>query len=78
MIISHEMCDRVRQRAHFACEYCGIREGDIGGQLTVDHFQPLSKGGSNEFENLVYCCIGCNQRKLDFWPRQDDDPQLTI
>ncbi len=47
----------VRQRAHFACEYCGLREADVSGELTIDHFQPTSKGGSDALENLIYCCI---------------------
>jgi hypothetical protein len=29
----------VRQRAGFACEYCGISEADIGGELTIDRFR---------------------------------------
>ena len=35
----------VRQRAAFACEYCGVTETDVGGLLTIDHFRPFARGG---------------------------------
>ena len=48
--------ERVRLRANFACEYCGVTETDTGGLLTVDHYQPRAHGGSDDLGNLVYCC----------------------
>jgi len=67
MTISLETRQQVRQRANFACEFCGIAEIDSGDQLTVDHFRPLTKGGDDELENLIYCCPRCNQYKLAYW-----------
>ena len=66
----------VRQRAHFACEFCGATETDTGGELTIDHFQPHTKGGTDAPENLPYCCHRCNQYKADYWPTQPEDPPL--
>ncbi len=66
----------VRHRAHFACEYCGVGEVDVGGELTIDHYHPLSKGGDDSPDNLVYCCVRCNQHKGDYWPEHPDDPLL--
>jgi HNH endonuclease len=66
----------VRQRAHFACEFCGVTETDIGGELAIDHFQPHTKGGTDAPENLLYCCHRCNQYKADYWPTQSEDPPL--
>jgi len=66
----------VRQRAHFACEFCGVTETDTGGELTIDHFQPHTKGGTDAPENLLYCCHRCNQYKADCWPTQSEDPPL--
>lgn len=31
--------------------------------LTIDHVIPVSKGGTWMLENLVLCCLGCNQWK---------------
>ncbi len=36
----------LRQRFQFRCGYCGVRETDAGAELTADHFQPRSRGGS--------------------------------
>jgi hypothetical protein len=66
----------IRQRANFACEFCGVTETDTGGELTVDHFHPQTKGGTDELANLLYCCQRCNQYKADYWPTQPDDPVL--
>lgn len=66
----------VRQRAHFACEFCGVTETDTGGELTIDHFQPHTTGGTDAPENLLYCCHRCNQYKADYWPIQSEDPPL--
>ena len=42
------------------------------GELTVDHYQPVSKGGDNQNENLVYACVRCNLYKSDYWATEDD------
>ncbi|MGH7597087.1 MAG: HNH endonuclease [bacterium] len=68
--------EQVRQRANFACEFCGISETDAGGQLTIDHYQPKGKGGDDGLDNLIYCCARCNQYKLDYWPNRPNDPPL--
>ena len=57
----------VRQRDVFRCLYCGMRESDVGAELTVDHYQPRSRGGSDDLSNLVYCCHACNEFKGDYW-----------
>jgi HNH endonuclease len=33
----------------------------------VDHFQPRVEGGSDDLENLLYCCFACNSFKGDWW-----------
>ena len=40
------------------CVYC-----EIAVATEVDHIVPLSKGGTNEFENLVPACRPCNTKK---------------
>ena len=68
MTISPSLRREIRQQAGFACQYCGVHEEDAGGELTIDHFRPQSKGGESSLDNLLYCCIRCNQYKKDYWP----------
>jgi hypothetical protein len=63
-----DIVEQVRRRANFACEYCGVKETDSAGQLTVDHYRPRTRGGSDGFDNLLYCCYRCNLFKGDYWP----------
>lgn len=76
MSITTEVRLLVRQRANFACEYCGVSETDTGGDLTIDHFQPQAKGGDDHPDNLLYCCPRCNQYKADYWPSNPADSDL--
>ena len=68
MNVSGEVRQIIRQRAHYACEFCGVTETDAGGELTIDHFHLQTKGGTDILENLLYCCYRCNQYKADYWP----------
>lgn len=43
------------------CSYCG----SDGPKMCADHVVPLSRGGSNDPENLVACCGPCNVSKSD-------------
>ncbi len=110
MTISKEVREQVQQRANYACEFCGVRETDVGGTLTVDHYQPntarltivdvpesrfleetgilifaypssidyqpQSRGGSDNLENLIYSCACCNQYKQDYWSKDESLPKL--
>lgn len=51
----------VFKRDQFACVLCG-RSG-IGVKLEVDHKVPVSKGGSNNLDNLQTLCYECNRGK---------------
>jgi 5-methylcytosine-specific restriction endonuclease McrA len=46
-------------RDHHTCQYCGHR----GGDLTIDHVIPRSRGGLHVWENVVSACRPCNHRK---------------
>lgn len=76
MRISADTRRQVRERAGFDCEYCGVRETDAGSELTIDHFQPRTRGGTDDTENLIYCCHRCNEYKAGFWPERPDDTPL--
>jgi hypothetical protein len=47
--------------ADFTCAYCGSRPGS--DHLHVDHLVPITKGGSDNTENLCCACETCNRRK---------------
>jgi hypothetical protein len=47
------------------CAYCG---DPIPTQ--VDHVIPLSRGGSDDRDNLAPACKTCNMEKLDFTPEE--------
>jgi 5-methylcytosine-specific restriction endonuclease McrA len=42
------------------CQYCGATR-----KLTIDHVIPRSKGGSDDWDNLVVACSSCNIKKGD-------------
>lgn len=67
MRLADDVREHVHRRARFACEFCGVTETDVGGELTIDHFRPISRGGADDLENLIYCCVRCNQYKADYW-----------
>jgi HNH endonuclease len=68
--------EALRRRFQFRCGYCGVSEQDAGAELTVDHFQPRSRGGLHEPDNWVYCCHACNEFKGDVW--QPGSPQRIL
>ena len=53
---------QILDRCRGVCCHCG-KEIKIGEDFTVEHVIPLSKGGTNEFENLVSLCETCNKDK---------------
>ena len=50
------------------CAYCG--KAIPISAATVDHVQPICQGGESTWDNLVTCCISCNQRKGSRTPEQ--------
>lgn len=68
----HPQFESVRDRYRRSCGYCGVTEITVGGELTLDHYQPRAAGGSDTQDNLVYACVRCNQYKSDFWPDSTD------
>jgi 5-methylcytosine-specific restriction endonuclease McrA len=48
----------VLARDGYTCVYCGSRES-----LTLDHVFPRHRGGETTWENVVCCCLRCNNKK---------------
>ena len=58
---------KVQVRDEYRCLYCGITELDIGSTLTIDHIQPKQQGGTDNVDNLLYCCHACNEFKGKYY-----------
>jgi hypothetical protein len=52
---------RVYERDQWLCQYCGDKVAEAN--VTLDHFIPKCKGGSNQKENLRTACLTCNSIK---------------
>ena len=70
--MTNALREAVRRAYQHRCGYCGVHENEAGCELEIDHFRPVSKGGGDESENLVYCCTACNRHKADFWPTAEN------
>ena len=46
------------------CQYCG------GHADSIDHVLPRSRGGGDSWENLVACCVRCNNVKGNRTPEE--------
>ncbi len=53
----------VFRRDDYTCTYCGHR--GTSASLEVDHRIPVSRGGSDDAENLTTACRQCNREKGD-------------
>jgi len=57
--------NRIYKRDGYECVYCGSYKN-----LTLDHVIPKSRGGTNDWTNLVTSCIKCNLKKADRTPEE--------
>lgn len=54
----------VRERAGDCCEYCGLPQAALPfARFHIDHIIAEQHGGTNDLENLAYCCSRCNFSK---------------
>ena len=52
---------KVFERDGYKCHYCSKQLTRFSA--TLDHIQPVSKGGDNSFHNLVTACLHCNSER---------------
>lgn len=57
--------NRIYKRDGNECVYCGSKK-----DLTLDHVIPKSRGGNNEWTNLVTSCFKCNLKKANKTPEE--------
>jgi hypothetical protein len=58
-----ELDRRVRAAAKNRCGYCLSPQHLVMARLEIEHFIPISKGGSNDESNLWLSCPICNRHK---------------
>ncbi len=63
-------------RDAFMCLYCGVELPPR--LLTRDHVIPVSRGGRDEWENVVTACRACNHRKDDRLLEEIDMQLLAV
>jgi hypothetical protein len=64
------------RRDQHLCAYCGHEYSP--SDLSRDHVIPTSKGGPNNWMNVVTACYGCNKLKDDRTPEQAHMPLLYV
>jgi 5-methylcytosine-specific restriction endonuclease McrA len=59
-------------RDRYRCQYCGRPATELKPRegLTRDHLVPLSRGGTNDWSNVVTACGSCNTRKANRLPAE--------
>ena len=61
--IPREVRCQVAAKANYKCRYCGQSARVV--KTHVDHIVPISKGGSDDIDNLCLACEACNLKKSD-------------
>lgn len=69
---------KVFERDNYLCHYC--KKQLTRFSATLDHIQPVSKGGDNSYENLVTACLLHNSQRnsqpiMDYLTRKQDLPK---
>jgi 5-methylcytosine-specific restriction endonuclease McrA len=59
-------------RDRYRCQYCGRHRSELRGRefMTRDHVVPVSRGGANDWGNVVTACSPCNNRKGNRLPSE--------
>lgn len=50
--------ESIKERWDHKCAYCGSEDN-----ITLDHIQPRSQGGTDSIHNVICACFVCNQDK---------------
>jgi 5-methylcytosine-specific restriction endonuclease McrA len=58
---TYQEWETLKAQYNWTCPWCGKSEPKI--KLTEDHIIPLSRGGSNNIENIQPLCKSCNCKK---------------
>jgi hypothetical protein len=61
--VSSRQRQQIRQRANDRCEYCHLPEDASLHGHHIDHIISRKHDGSDEMDNLAWCCFQCNINK---------------
>ena len=67
---------RLFERDRHMCAYCG--NTFVSRELTRDHVMPSSRGGVDDWQNVVSACYRCNSRKADKTPEEANMPLIYV
>lgn len=67
-IIESHRKNKIYEKQNGLCAYCGRRRSRK--RMTIDHIIPLSKGGTDDMDNLQCTCKMCNYLKEDMMPHE--------
>lgn len=80
-------CQRLWQEQGGTCFFCGrpmpepatqrLRHRKRLESATIEHVQPRSKGGAQDWTNEVAACRACNSTKADQPPSDEDLKKLA-
>lgn len=57
---------RVFARDHWVCKLCGRHVYlTMKPRASIDHVKPVSRGGTDDPDNLQTACVDCNNAKGD-------------
>ncbi len=56
----------ILQRDNNCCQYCGY----TGKELSIDHVIPRSRGGTDDWLNVITACLRCNVMKSNQTPQE--------
>jgi HNH endonuclease len=63
--IGNELRSRIAVHFQHRCAYCRSPLSLFPGSQQLDHIFPTASGGTDDEENLCFCCPWCNTRKGD-------------
>lgn len=62
ILFTRETKEQICEKSNWKCCHCGEKLV-IGDNFTIEHVIPITKGGSNDINNLVGLCRVCNKQK---------------
>lgn len=65
MIISKKKRAEIEKRANDLCKYCRLPHKLSSSPFVIEHILPISKGGTDDLDNLALACSACNNSKYN-------------